>query len=98
PRTAPLPLHDALPTSSVPRSCPGLLRVPAELPAKRREQPVLERALAARGEALEQRRGEHVDGHAEVVGGRERPAALARVRHASRSEEHTSELQSLTKL
>src|SRR2546430_4484913 len=62
----------------------GLLVVPAELHAHRRHDLAGVVALAARLEALEQRVGEDVGGHALVDRGDRRPAPLAGVRHAAR--------------
>src|SRR5262249_16859056 len=59
-----------------------LLDVPAELEAHRREHAVLEFGLAARAEALEQRRGEHMRGNAGIDRRIERPPSLAGVRYA----------------
>src|SRR5690242_3325604 len=56
-----------------------LLHVTAELEPQRGEHAVLELGLAARLEAREQRRGEHVGGYGLVDRGVERPAPLARV-------------------
>ena len=67
----------ALPSRRSPPSL--LLDVAAEAVAHGGEHLVLELVLAARGEALEERRGQHVRRHALVDGGLHRPAALARV-------------------
>src|SRR5438552_18308018 len=54
----------------------------AELEPHGGEQAVLEVRFASRGEALEERGREHVSGHRLVDRRVERPAPLARVRHA----------------
>ncbi len=61
-----------------------LLHVAAEAEAHGGEHLVLEEVLAARGEALEERGGEHVRGHALVVGGRPPSSALRRSRRPCR--------------
>src|SRR5213082_1001288 len=62
----------------------ALLEVAAEALAHRGKDAVAPVGLAARGEAVEQRGGEHRRGHALLDRGLHRPAALAGVAHPAR--------------
>src|SRR5579884_1164961 len=61
----------------------ALLEVAAEALAHGGEDAVAPVGLAARGEAVEQRRGEHRSRHALFDRGLDRPASLAGVAHAA---------------
>src|ERR1700742_4869829 len=60
-----------------------MLDVAAELVAHRGEHLVAEGVLLARAEAVEERRGENVDGHGFLDGGLHRPPPLAGIFHGT---------------